>query len=147
MCAWPPACTTKAHSPSASTLPHKSPCASFLTSAPIALAAFIQVARRKTSLFDSIAGQFVVVTGVCAFAYTLAWPLETLKNCAQAGLPKPGASLAERLHYLGGPRGLYRGAAPGILCGGLRNGCAMMAMNGIANPLITKLGLRQDARR
>ena len=101
-----------------------------------------QVARRKTRLFDTLTGQFCVVTSVCAFAYALAWPLETIKNCAQAGLPKPGASLAERLAYLGGPRGLYRGAGPGIVCGGLRNGCAMLAMNGLANPLITRLGLR-----
>jgi hypothetical protein len=102
----------------------------------------LQVARRKSSLFDSLAGQFLVVTSVCGFAYALAWPLETIKNCAQAGLPRPGAGLAERLVYLGGPLGLYRGAAPGILCGGLRNGCAMLAMNGIANPLMTRMGLR-----
>ena len=70
-------------------------------------------------------------------------PLETLKNCAQAGLPRPRASLAERVQYLGGPRGLYRGALPSILCGGLRNGCATVAMNGFANPLITRLGLRE----
>jgi hypothetical protein len=106
----------------------------------------LQVARRKSSLFNSLAGQFFVVTGVCSFAYALAWPLETIKNCAQAGLPRPGAGLAERLVYLGGPLGLYRGAAPGILCGGLRNGCAMLAMNGLANPLITRIGLR-DAKQ
>ena len=55
----------------------------------------------------------------------------------------PRASLAERVQYLGGPRGLYRGALPSILCGGLRNGCATVAMNGFANPLITRLGLRE----
>ena len=59
------------------------------------------------------------------------------------GLPRPRASLAERVQYLGGPRGLYRGALPSILCGGLRNGCATVAMNGFANPLITRLGLRE----
>jgi len=105
------------------------------------------VARRKSSLFDSLAGQFLVVTGVCSFAYALAWPLETIKNCAQAGLPRSGAGLTERLVYLGGPLGLYRGAAPGILCGGLRNGCAMLAMNGVANPLITKMGLRDRRQK
>lgn len=105
------------------------------------------MARRKSSLFDSLAGQFLVVTGVCSFAYALAWPLETIKNCAQAGLPRSGAGLTERLVYLGGPLGLYRGAAPGILCGGLRNGCAMLAMNGVANPLITKMGLRDRRQK
>jgi hypothetical protein len=46
------------------------------------------------------------------------------------------------VRYLGGPRGLYIGALPGIICGGFRNGVAMLAMNGIANPLVTWLGLR-----
>ena len=87
--------------------------------------------------------RFAVVGGVCAAAYAFIHPLETLKNCAQAGLPRPRASLAERVQYLGGPRGLYRGALPSILCGGLRNGCATVAMNGFANPLITRLGLRE----
>ena len=100
------------------------------------------VARRKTTLFDSLAGQFAVCTSACAFGYAVGWPFETLKNCAQAGVPSPAASLSARLAYLGGPLGLYRGAVPGILCGGLRNGCAMLAMNGIANPLVTRMGLR-----
>ena len=91
----------------------------------------------------TLIGQFAVVGGVCAAAYAFIHPLETLKNCAQAGLPRPRASLAERVQYLGGPRGLYRGALPSILCGGLRNGCATVAMNGFANPLITRLGLRE----
>lgn len=99
-------------------------------------------ARRRTSLFESLAGQFCLVSGVCAFSYAAVWPLETLKNCAQAGLPTVGATLRERLKYLGGPAGLYRGAVPGVLCGGIRNGCAVLAMNGIANPLATRLGLR-----
>ena len=77
-------------------------------------------------------------------AYGLVWPLETLKNLAQAGVPHPSASFAERLTFIGGCRGLYRGVAPGVLCGGLRNGCAMLAMNGVANPLVTRLGLRAE---
>ena len=82
------------------------------------------------------------MTGVCASAYALAWPLETLKNLSQAGLPRPGAHILERARFVGGLAGLYRGAAPGILCGGLRNGAAFLAMNGVANPLITWLGGR-----
>ena len=98
--------------------------------------------RRKTRMFESLAGQWLVVTGVCGFSYAAAWPLETLKNLAQAGLPRPGATLTERVTYLGGLRHLYRGAAPGIFCGAFRNGCALLAMNGIANPLATRIGLR-----
>lgn len=100
-------------------------------------------ARRKSSLFGSLSGNFALVFGTCGFAYAAAWPLETLKNCAQAGLPTPGASVAERVRYLGGAIGLYRGAGPGILCGAFRNGCAGLAMNGLANPLLTRLGLRE----
>ena len=102
------------------------------------------VARRKTELLRTKWGNFAVVFSACGFAYAAAWPLETLKNCAQAGLPKPGASIAERIKYLGGPRGLYLGVAPGILCGAFRNGCAAVAMNGLANPLLTRLGLRRE---
>ena len=101
--------------------------------------------RRKTRLFTDygLAGQWAVVTATCAFGYAVGWPLETLKNLAQAGLPKPHASLRERLDYLGGPRHLFRGAAPGIVCGGFRNGMAMLAMNGIANPIATWMGARK----
>jgi hypothetical protein len=37
--------------------------------------------------------------------------------------------------------GLYRGAAPGILCGGLRNGVAMVVMNQWQR-IATTMGLR-----
>ena len=102
-------------------------------------------AKRKTTLFGSFFGQFAVVTTTCGFAYAAAWPLETIKNLTQAGLPTPRASLAQRLSYVGGPLGLYRGALPGVLCGGLRNGFGFLAMNGLANPLATRIGLRDDA--
>ena len=104
--------------------------------------------RRHSRLFRSgIMGQCAVVTSCCAAAYALVWPLETLKNMVQAGLPHPSSTLRERLAYLGGPAGLYRGALPGVVCGGLRNGCAMLAMNGLANPLVTRLGLRETGGR
>lgn len=116
------------------------------TSRTCALLLFIflpyDAARRKTNFLSTLLGQWLVVSSVCGLSYAAAWPLETLKNLAQAGVPKPGATIAERIKYLGGPRHLYRGAAPGILCGAFRNGCALLAMNGIANPLATRLGLR-----
>ena len=77
-----------------------------------------------------------------AGAYAACWPLETLKNLKQAGLPSSTATLSQRLAYVGGPLGVFRGAVPGIACGGFRNGFAMLAMNGVANPLATRLGLR-----
>jgi len=87
------------------------------------------VVRRKTTWFErSLAAQWLVVTAVCAASYAAAWPLETLKNLAQAGAPRPGASVGERVAALGGWRGLYAGAGPGIACGGFRNGVAFVVM-------------------
>lgn len=83
------------------------------------------------------------MTLVCGASYALAWPLETLKNLAQAGRPTPGASVAERVASLGGWRGLYTGSAPGIVCGGFRNGIAMLAMAKY-HSLATFLGLREN---
>lgn len=66
---------------------------------------------------------------------------DTLKNLAQSGTPHPAATLRQRLDFLGGPRGLVRGIWPGTFSGGLRNGCAMIAMV-YAQRWATKLGLR-----
>lgn len=103
---------------------------------------FDYAVRHAPWIFSSLAGNFALVSTVCGFAYASVWPVETLKNLAQAGLPRPNATTAEQIAYLGGARGLYRGAAPGVLCGAFRNGCAGVAMNGLANPLLTRLGLR-----
>lgn len=86
------------------------------------------VCRRYTTWFHSLPTQWFVTTLVCGGSYAVAWPLETLKNLAQAGQPWPGASVMERVTSLGGFRGLYTGAGPGIVCGGFRNGVAMLAM-------------------
>jgi hypothetical protein len=69
--------------------------------------------RRKTKLLNTLAGHFAVVFGIVGTAYTVTWPLETLKNLAQAGLPRPGASAMERVKHMGGPLRLMRGVAPG----------------------------------
>ena len=87
--------------------------------------------------------QGLVTTTVCGLAYAGIWPIETLKNLAQAGLPRAGASLAERVAHLGGARGLYRGAAPGIVSGGVRNGCAMMGA-ALCQRLATAYGFRDE---
>ena len=85
--------------------------------------------------------QFCVTSCTCASAYAIIWPLETLKNVAQSGLPQPKATVFERIAYLGGLQGLYRGALPGIICGGFRNGAAMVAMANY-QMLATQFGLR-----
>ena len=97
--------------------------------------------RRKTDYTKSLAGNFIIQASASAGAYLLCWPLETLKNLSQSGTPHVGASLAEKVRYLGGVWGVYRGVAPGVLCGGLRNGCAMVSMV-YAQVWATELGLR-----
>lgn len=92
--------------------------------------------------FKTLFGQWLVTTVICGASYALAWPLETLKNLAQASLPIPGASVAQRIAFLGGWRGLYAGSAPGIICGSFRNGVAMLTMAKY-HQLATRLGLRE----
>lgn len=97
--------------------------------------------RRKTTLMETSVGHFIAAFGATAVTFTTIWPLETLKNLAQTGTPFVGATLKQRLDYLGGPLGLYRGALPGISANCLRNGVSMVAMMH-AQEWATKLGLR-----
>ena len=99
-------------------------------------------ARRKTTFMATLAGSFAVTAAASGAAYLLCWPLETMKNLAQTGIPHPGASVRERLAYLGGPAGVYRGVWPGCSAGAIRNGCGMVAMV-YAQKWATRLGLRE----
>lgn len=64
-----------------------------------------------------------------------------MKNLAQTGTPKPGATVTERIAFLGGLKGLFRGVWPLTICGGLRNACAMMSFL-MAQKWATQIGLR-----
>lgn len=97
--------------------------------------------RRKTDILHGFMGNFLVTAGASGAAYLVCWPLETLKNLSQSGTPFPGATLKQKLDYLGGPLGVYRGVWPGTLAGAIRNGAAMVAMV-YAQSWATKLGLR-----
>ncbi len=101
----------------------------------------VDYARRHSDLMESFSGAFTVTCLASGGSYLLAWPIETMKNMTQSGTPYPGATLAERIKFLGGPIGLYRGVFPGTICGGFRNGCGMVGMI-YAQKLATKLGLR-----
>lgn len=101
----------------------------------------LDIFRRNTDVLSTLPGNFAVQAGASGAAYLMCWPLETLKNLTQSGTPHPGASLKEKLNFLGGPWGLFRGVWPGTLCGALRNGCAMVMMVH-AQSWATKLGLR-----
>ena len=65
--------------------------------------------RRHTQVMNSTLGNFAVTAGSAAGSDLLCWPLETLKNLSQSSTPKPGASIREKIAYLGGPLGVYRG--------------------------------------
>lgn len=96
---------------------------------------------------SAILRQGLVTMSICGAAYTIIWPLETMKNVTQAGMPYPKATTYERLNYLSGGNGfqvrsLFRGALPGIISGGFRNGCAAIAM-GSANRFVTASGWRE----
>jgi len=101
----------------------------------------IDYCRRKTTLMNSLLGNFCVVGGASGASYALVFPLETLKSLAQTGVPHPSASLKERMHFLGGVKGLYRGMIPGCLAGAIRNGFGMIALVQ-AQKWATQLGLR-----
>ena len=70
------------------------------------------------------------------------WPLETIKNLTQSAKPFKGASLKEKINYIGGLKGLYRGCGIGTLNGGIRNGFGIIAMT-YAQRWATQLGLRK----
>jgi len=88
--------------------------------------------------------QFVTWGGVSMLGFWVIWPLETLKNQVQAGTTVEGTNsptLRQRIAYLGGPLGLYRGILPGSISVFTRNGTAAIVM-AFAQRKITELGLR-----
>lgn len=102
--------------------------------------------RRWTNgaAFEKPAYQFLTWGGVSMLGFWVIWPLETLKNQVQAGTAVEGTAaptLRQRITYLGGPLGLYRGILPGSISVFLRNGTAAVVM-GLAQRKITELGLR-----
>lgn len=101
----------------------------------------VDISRRHTDYMKQPSGIFMVTSLSASAGYLIAWPLETMKNLAQSATPHAGATVVQRIDYLGGLRGMYRGVWPGTICGGFRNGCAMMVM-GTAQAWATKLGLR-----
>lgn len=93
--------------------------------------------------------QFLTWGGISMCGFWVIWPLETIKNQVQAGLVIDGTdkpTLAQRIRYLGGPIGLYRGILPGSISVLLRNGTAAVVM-GYANRKITELGLRGPPKK
>lgn len=64
-------------------------------------------------------------------AFWIIWPLEVLKNLAQAENKMAGSNTSERMKYIyknQGILGFYRGILPGSQSVFLRNGAAMIVM-------------------
>ena len=57
----------------------------------------VDTLRRKTSLWDSKFGQFLVSGGAAMTGFWLIWPLEVLKNLAQAENKTAGTNTKERI--------------------------------------------------
>eukprot|EP00602_Paraphysomonas_sp_CaronLab_P001538 CAMPEP_0185030948 /NCGR_PEP_ID=MMETSP1103-20130426/18116_1 /TAXON_ID=36769 /ORGANISM="Paraphysomonas bandaiensis, Strain Caron Lab Isolate" /LENGTH=197 /DNA_ID=CAMNT_0027566265 /DNA_START=267 /DNA_END=860 /DNA_ORIENTATION=- len=100
--------------------------------------------RRKSNIMQTLAGNMFVTFGVVGVSYLITWPLETLKNLAQTGIPRPRASVKERVRYMGGISGLMRGVSPGALSGGGRNAFGMVAMV-YTQQFVTSMGWRDNS--
>jgi solute carrier family 25 (mitochondrial carnitine/acylcarnitine transporter), member 20/29 len=101
----------------------------------------IDYLRRRTDAMKTLAGNFFVTFGVVGASYAVSWPLETMKNLSQSGIPRPNATISERVAYMGGVGGLLRGIYPGALGGGIRNAFGMIAMI-FAQKYASTVGLR-----
>ena len=76
-------------------------------------------------------GQFAVSGGAALMGFLIIWPLEVLKNLAQAETKGMGDSSMERARYIlktQGIQGFWRGFIPGGQSVFLRNGAAMIVM-------------------
>ena len=93
---------------------------------------FVDTMRRKTNLWDKgNLGKFLISGGGAALGFIIIWPLEVLKNLAQAETKTAGDSTAARCRYImqtQGITGFYRGIVPGVQSVFLRNGSAMIVM-------------------
>lgn len=98
--------------------------------------------RRRTEVMKTLSGNFFVTFSVVGISYAISWPLETMKNLTQSGIPHANATFSERVKYMGGAGGLLRGVFPGALGGGLRNAFGMIAMI-FAQQYASSLGLRK----
>ena len=110
------------------------------TSLMLPLFVGLDITRRKTTFLETYTGTFLCTTFIAGVSYIASWPLETLKNLYQAGVPHKGATLKQRIAFLGGPAGLFRGVWPGTIAGAIGNGSGMVAMLSTKKFLTSALG-------
>jgi len=82
--------------------------------------------------------------GAAMIGFWVIWPLEVLKNMAQAETAGVGNTTMERAKFIlrtQGVRGFYRGILPGSQSVFLRNGAAMITMQ-FAQKKLTQAGFR-----
>lgn len=72
--------------------------------------------RRWTGLWQYKIGQFLISGGAAMTGFWIIWPLEVLKNLAQADNKLAGTTTGERVKFIWKTQGLigfYRGIMPG----------------------------------
>uniref|UniRef100_A0A6V1XCR7 Mitochondrial carrier protein n=1 Tax=Heterosigma akashiwo TaxID=2829 RepID=A0A6V1XCR7_HETAK len=102
--------------------------------------------RRHSNLMNFTAGRFFASGSAAVLVFWAIWPLEVLKNLAQAETTGSGSTNLERAQWVlrhNGLAGFYRGLLPGTLSIFLRNGAAGLALMW-ANQKVTAWGLRDS---
>jgi solute carrier family 25 carnitine/acylcarnitine transporter 20/29 len=92
---------------------------------------FMDTFRRKSSLFGTKTGQFLIAGVAASLAWIVIWPLENMKNIIQAESKNVGNTWMEKFHWIiknHGFLGLYRGMLPGVAGVFFRNGASMVVM-------------------
>ena len=108
----------------------------------------VDICRRKTNLFNTNTGLFVM-NGFCSVvAWVSIWPLEIVKNQVQSldennykKNYKILSIIKENISKNGILAGLSRGSIPGLISVFLRSGSAMIVMK-YSQRYLTKIGLR-----
>ena len=104
----------------------------------------IELSRKNTDLMSKPYGQFLTSGTAALVGFFLIWPLEVLKNLAQAETMSMGSGTLERAKYIyrnQGIQGFWRGFVPGGQSVFLRNGASMIVMQK-AQKYLTAIGLR-----
>ena len=95
---------------------------------------------RATNITEDLVKNIILSGSFSILFYSICFPLETIKNLTQAGVPFPNATIKQKIDCLGGYKGLYRGVFPGLLSGVIRNSCGFLSIF-YSHQLAQKLGI------
>ena len=106
--------------------------------------AVIDSFRRHTRFLEHETGMFITAGSAAVISFWAIWPLETLKNLAQAETKGVGNSNIERAQFIyqnQGIAGFWRGFIPGAWSRLIANGIAMI-LAVYSQKVLTDCGLR-----